>query len=115
MPRAHLASQRRQRDVPRRRARQRIDRAADGYTLLYTGAEHGGHQPHRCTVPKGTPADVIARLAAESRKIESEDFRARLRVVGVTLRAERRRFAKVIADDFQAWGRVVRDDAIKVE
>jgi tripartite-type tricarboxylate transporter receptor subunit TctC len=66
---------------------------------------------------KGTPPEVIAKLAAESQKIvEADDFRAKLRELGLTpgggTPAE---FARLIADDSRAWAKVVRENDIKVE
>ena len=66
---------------------------------------------------KGTPAEVIARISAESLKIvAAEDFRKRLQDVGLTpAGGSPADFAKFIEDESRVWAKVVADNAISVE
>jgi tripartite-type tricarboxylate transporter receptor subunit TctC len=68
-------------------------------------------------VLKGTPPGAITKLAAESQKIvEDEDFRKRLRDLGLVPGAGNpAEFARLIAEDFRAWSKVVRENDVKVE
>ena len=68
-------------------------------------------------VPKGTPAEVIARINAESQKIiASEDFRAKLREFGLPPRGGTPQdFASYLADESRVWAQVVKDNDIKVD
>lgn len=68
-------------------------------------------------VRKGTPADIVARLSAESQHvIQSEDFLKRLRDVGLRpAGGTPADFAKFIADESAAFAQVVKDNGISIE
>ncbi|HEU0203742.1 MAG TPA: tripartite tricarboxylate transporter substrate binding protein [Burkholderiaceae bacterium] len=68
-------------------------------------------------VRKGTPPEVIPKIAAESQKIvASPDFQKRLREVAlVPAGGSPEDFAKHIAEESRAWGKVVRENNIRVE
>ena len=67
--------------------------------------------------PKGTPPDVVARLAALTQKVvESDDFRARLRDLGmVPVGSSPGEFQRFVKDDAAAWAKVVRENDIRAE
>ena len=72
---------------------------------------------HGVLAPHGTPADIVAKIAAESQKIvDSPDFRAKLRDFALTpLGGTPGNFRKFIADESSVWAKVVKDNDIKVE
>jgi tripartite-type tricarboxylate transporter receptor subunit TctC len=76
-----------------------------------------GDSWHGVFVPKGTPADVIARISAESQKIvASDDFRARLREAGLTPKGGTPAdFAAYLADESRVWAQVVKENDIRVD
>jgi tripartite-type tricarboxylate transporter receptor subunit TctC len=67
--------------------------------------------------PKSTPADIVDKLNREvNAGLADTKLKARLADVGVEpspmTPAE---FGKLIADDTQKWGKMIRDTTIKVE
>lgn len=68
-------------------------------------------------VAKGTPPDVIAKLNAESQKIVAdEEFRKKLREFALPpVGGSPDDFAKYLVEESRAWGKVVRENDIKVE
>lgn len=76
-----------------------------------------GDSWHGIFAPKGTPDAVIAAIVAQSQRIvESPDFRSVLRDYALTPVGEPpEAFTRFLADDAQAWAKVVKDNNIKVE
>jgi tripartite-type tricarboxylate transporter receptor subunit TctC len=66
-------------------------------------------------VPKGTPAEIVARLNAEVVRIGAlPDVRARLEAQGLSVTTSTpEAFAAVIKADYDRWGKVVRDSGVK--
>lgn len=95
----------------------RLEALPDVPTVAETVPGFIGDSWHGVFVPRGTPADVVARIAAESQKIvASDDFRARLREAGLTPRGGTpAEFAAYLADESRVWSQVVKDNDIKVE
>jgi tripartite-type tricarboxylate transporter receptor subunit TctC len=67
--------------------------------------------------PAGTPADIVAKLNAESNRIMSlPDVRARLAALGVEFAPKSvAEFARILAADEQRWSKVIRDGGIRAE
>lgn len=67
--------------------------------------------------PKGTPPEVVAKLAAMTQKVvAAEDFQARLRDLGmIPVGSGATEFQRFVKDDAAAWAKVVRDNDIKAE
>lgn len=67
--------------------------------------------------PKGTPPDVVAKLASLTQQaVRSEDFRARLRELGmVPVGSTPAEFRTYLTEDGKAWAKVIRDNSIVLE
>ena len=85
-----------------------ISEAYPGYT---------GDSWHGVFAPKGTPTEVIDLLAKQTQQIvASPDFQAALQSYALTpVGSSREAFKKFIADDSQAWAKVIRDNRIAVD
>ncbi|MBI3372753.1 MAG: tripartite tricarboxylate transporter substrate binding protein [Betaproteobacteria bacterium] len=67
--------------------------------------------------PAGTPKDAVAKLnAAINAALKLEDVRARLAGAGVEIQGGTpERFANVIRDEIEKWGRIVKEAGIQPE
>lgn len=67
--------------------------------------------------PKGTPADAVATLSAQSQRIvESPDFRTALRDYALTpVGGSPEAFRQFLVEDSRAWAKVVKDNNITVD
>ncbi|MDO8777001.1 MAG: tripartite tricarboxylate transporter substrate binding protein [Burkholderiaceae bacterium] len=67
--------------------------------------------------PKGVPPEIVARLAALTQDVvRSEDFRARLRDLGMLpVGSSPAEFRTYLAEDSKAWAKVVRDNNIRMD
>jgi tripartite-type tricarboxylate transporter receptor subunit TctC len=76
-----------------------------------------GDSWHGIFAPKGTPADAVAALSAQSQRIvESPDFRAALRDYALTpVGGSSESFQQFLAEDARAWAKVVKDNNIVLE
>lgn len=69
------------------------------------------------SVPKGTPADIVEKLAAAIVSIVSDpSFQSRVMALGAEpMPMTTAQFGKFIADETEKWGKVIRAAHIKVE
>ena len=69
------------------------------------------------SVPKGTPADIVEKLAAAIVSIASDpSFQSRVMALGAEpMPMTTAQFGKFIADETEKWGKVIRAAHIKVE
>lgn len=95
----------------------RVDALADVPTVAETVPGFVGDSWQGVLAPRGTPAGVVARLSALSREIlASEEFGRKLHELGlVRAGGSPDEFARFLAADAQAWGKVVKDNNIKVD
>jgi tripartite-type tricarboxylate transporter receptor subunit TctC len=95
----------------------RVDALPDVPTVAETVRGFAGDSWHGLLAPKGTPPDVVAKLSALSREIiASEEFRRKLHEYGlIPAGGTPADFARFLAADAQAWGKVVKDNNIKAE
>lgn len=67
-------------------------------------------------VPAKTPANIVARLSAEtSRVLSRPDMRERLASAGEEVTPGPEAFAALLKADIAKWGKIVRDAGVKVE
>jgi tripartite-type tricarboxylate transporter receptor subunit TctC len=69
------------------------------------------------SVPKGTPADIVEKLAAAIVSIASDpSFQSRVMALGAEpMPMTTAQFGKFVADETEKWGKVIRAALIKVE
>jgi tripartite-type tricarboxylate transporter receptor subunit TctC len=67
--------------------------------------------------PKGTPADIVARMNAEIRKaVDDPGVQKTLRDIGAIAHTDTpEEFAQVIRADYDKWGRLVHDSGARVD
>ncbi|VTU12866.1 Argininosuccinate lyase [Variovorax sp. SRS16] len=67
--------------------------------------------------PKGTPADIVARMNAEIRKaVDDPGVQKSLHGIGAIVHTDTPdEFAQVIRSDYDKWGRLVRDSGARVD
>lgn len=67
-------------------------------------------------VPARTPAEIVARLSAETTRVLSRpDMRERLASAGEQVTPGPEAFAALLRADHAKWGKIVRDAGVKVE
>lgn len=95
----------------------RVDVLPEVPTVGETVPGFVGDSWHGVFVPKGTPQDVVAKLSSLSQAIiASEDFRRRLNEYGlIPAGGTPADFRKFLAEDANAWAKVVKDNNITVE
>ena len=76
--------------------------------------------PDRATTavaPAGTPADIVARLSAETRKaLAHADIKAAYVAQGMEPVGDSpAQFAGYMRDEFAKWGKVIREAGIKAQ
>lgn len=96
---------------------QRIEALPDVPTIAESFPGFVGDSWHGIFAPKGTPDAVVATLVAQSQRIiASPDFRAALRDVALTpVGGTAEQFKTFLAEDAQAWAKVVKTNHITVD
>lgn len=76
-----------------------------------------GDSWHGIFAPRGTPAEAVAVLSAQSQRIvESPDFRAALRDFALTpVGGSPESFQQFLAEDARGWAKVVKDNNITLD
>lgn len=95
----------------------RIDALPDVPTIGEKYPGFVGDSWHGIFAPKGTPAETVAALSAQSQRIvELPDFRAALRDYALTpVGGSSELFRQFLVEDSRAWAKVVKDNNIVVE
>ncbi len=95
----------------------RVDALPEVPAIAETVRGFTGDSWHGLLAPKGTPPEVVGKLVDLSREIiGSEDFRRKLRDLGLTpVGGTQDDFSKFLAADTQSWGKVVKDNDIKAD
>ncbi|URI07006.1 tripartite tricarboxylate transporter substrate binding protein [Aquincola tertiaricarbonis] len=95
----------------------RIDALPEVPAITETYPGFVGDSWHGLFAPRGTPAAVLAALEAQSQRIvAAPEFQARLREVSLTpVGSSAEQFRQFLAADAQAWGKVVRDNDIRLD
>ena len=96
---------------------QRIEALPDVPAIAELFPGFVGDSWHGIFAPKGTPAQVLANLLAQSQRIVSgTEFRAKLQGYGLTPVGEPPEvFQRFLDEDARAWAKVVKDNRIAAE
>ena len=95
----------------------RIDVLPEVPTVGETFAGYIGDSWHGIFAAKGTPDDVVAFIAAQSKAIvDDPEFRAKLRDYGLTpVNEGPAEFRRFLTEDARGWAKVVKDNGISAE
>jgi tripartite-type tricarboxylate transporter receptor subunit TctC len=95
----------------------RVDALPQVPTVAETLPGFVGDSWHGVLAPRGTPAEVVDKIASLSDGIiRSEEFRAKLRELGlVPAGGSPADFQNFLVQDAQVWSKVVKDNNIRVE